>query len=230
LQSISICLFCTMNIGIKDVLYKIRWFFIPYLIILICCIVIKLTFTHEEIYFAVNSRNFALGDLIAPYLTDLGNFWTVVVLSAILLVFSYAKSFTLLLVNTITALTAQIVKHIFDAPRPKLYFQNQLSHIHFVKGVDMLMLHSFPSGHTVSAFTTAVLFAYWAKNKFWGLPLLILAMCVAYSRMYLSQHFFEDVTAGSVIGTITTVCLITWLANAKFLKSPQWNRELISKN
>jgi membrane-associated phospholipid phosphatase len=219
-----------MNIGIKDVLYKIRWFFVPYLVVLILCLLVKITFTREEIYFAVNTRNFSFGDFLAPYLTDLGNFWTVVVLSSILVMFSYSKSFLMLLLNTVTALVAQIVKHIFDAPRPKLYFQNQLAHIHFVKGVDMLMLHSFPSGHTTSAFTTAVLITYWCRNKFWGLPLLLLAMCVGYSRMYLSEHFFEDVTAGSIIGTITTVCLITWLANAKFMKSPKWNRGVISKN
>jgi membrane-associated phospholipid phosphatase len=184
-------------------------------------------FSREQIYFAVNNRNFPLGDFIAPYLTDLGNFWTVIVLSLILVMFSYAKAFMLLLVNTATALTAQVVKHIFDSPRPLLYFQSQLSHIHFVKGVEMLRLHSFPSGHTVTAFSTAVLLTYWAKNKFWGFPLLILAMCVGYSRMYLSEHFFEDVTAGSVIGTITTVFLITWLANKQFLKSAKWNRGLI---
>jgi len=216
-----------MNISIKDVLYKIRVFFVPYLVVLMLCFLIKIMFSREQIYFAVNNRNFPLGDFIAPYLTDLGNFWTVIVLSLILVMFSYAKAFMLLLVNTATALTAQVVKHIFDLPRPLLYFQSQLSHIHFVKGVEMLRLHSFPSGHTVTAFSTAVLLTYWAKNKFWGFPLLILAMCVGYSRMYLSEHFFEDVTAGSVIGTITTVFLITWLASKQFLKSAKWNRGLI---
>jgi len=216
-----------MNISIKDVLFKIRVFFVPYLVVLMLCLLIKILFSREQIYFAVNSRNFPFGDFISPYLTDLGNFWTVIVLSLILVMFSYAKAFMLLLVNTVTALTAQVVKHIFDSPRPTLYFQSQLAHIHFVKGVEMLRLHSFPSGHTVTAFSTAVLFTYWAKNKFWGFPLLILAMCVGYSRMYLSEHFFEDVTAGSVIGTITTVCLITWLANMQFLKQAKWNKGLI---
>jgi len=216
-----------MNISIKDVLFKIRVFFVPYLVVLMLCLLIKILFSREQIYFAVNSRNFPFGDFISPYLTDLGNFWTVIVLSLILVMFSYAKAFMLLLVNTATALTAQVVKHIFDSPRPTLYFQSQLAHIHFVKGVEMLRLHSFPSGHTVTAFSTAVLFTYWAKNKFWGFPLLILAMCVGYSRMYLSEHFFEDVTAGSVIGTITTVCLITWLANMRFLKQAKWNKGLI---
>lgn len=194
------------------------------------CLAIKIMYSREEIFFTVNSHNFPLGDFIAPYLTDLGNGWTTVALAAILLLFNYRKAFMMALVYAVTSILAQIIKHIFDAPRPKLYFQAQLSRIHFVKGVDMLSLHSFPSGHTVTAFSTAVLITYWCKNKFWGLPLLILAIGIGYSRMYLSEHFFEDVTAGSVIGTITTVCLITWLANKQFLKSDKWNRGVISKN
>ncbi len=219
-----------MKIRIKDVLYEIRTFFIPYLVVLTVCFIIKSIYSREEIYFAVNSHNYPWADAIAPYLTDLGNFWTVVVLTAILSFFNYGKAFLLVAINAITAIVAQIVKHIFDAPRPMLYFKDQLVHIHFIKGVDMLSLHSFPSGHTVTAFSTAVLITYWCKNKLWGLPLLLLAIAVGYSRMYLSEHFFEDVTAGSVIGAITTVFLIGWLAGKDFLKSPKWNRGLINKN
>src|ERR1700744_1315462 len=218
-----------MNIRIKDVLYEIRMFFIPYLVVLAACLIIKLTYSREDIYFAVNSHNYPWADTIAPYLTDLGNGWTTVALAAILLLFNYGKSFLMAVTYAITSILAQIIKHIFDAPRPMLYFKDQLSSIHFVKGVDMLSLHSFPSGHTVTAFSTAVLITYWCKNKLWGLPLLVLAIAVGYSRMYLSEHFFEDVTAGSVIGVITTVFLISWLAGKNFLRSPKWNRGLINK-
>jgi len=208
-------------------LYRIRIFFIPYLVILAACLIVKITYSREEIYFAVNSRNFAFGDVIAPYLTDLGNGWTTVILAAVLLLFNYGKGFMMAVTYAVTSILAQIIKHIFDAPRPILYFHNKLSHIHFVKGVYMLSLHSFPSGHTVTAFSTAVLITYWCKNKFWGLPLLIVAIMVGYSRMYLSEHFFEDVTAGSMIGVITTVFLISWLAEKAFLRSAKWNRGLL---
>lgn len=219
-----------MKIRIKDVLYEIRMFFIPYLVVLAACLIVKLTYSREEIYFAVNSHNYPMADALAPYFTDLGNGWTTVALAAILLLFNYGKSFLMAVTYAVTSILAQIIKHIFDAPRPKLYFKDQLLHIHFVKGVDILSLHSFPSGHTVTAFSTAVLITYWCKNKLWGLPLLVLAIIVGYSRMYLSEHFFEDVTAGSVIGVITTVFLIGWLAGRDFLKSPKWNRGLINKN
>jgi len=217
-----------MNIGIKAVLYNVRFFFIPYLILIAACLIIKLTFTREEIYFAINARYSHWADWLAPYLTDLGNGWTTVALSAIILLFSYRKAFILASAYAVTSLSAQVLKFAFDAPRPKLYFHDQLSRIHFVAGTDQLSLHSFPSGHTVTAFSTAILITYWCKNKTWGLPLLLLAALVGYSRMYLSQHFFEDVTAGSVVGVLLTVIWIWWAENRKFLKSPKWNRGLLS--
>src|SRR6202012_4501942 len=92
LQAITICLFCAMNINIKDVLYKIRYFFIPYLVVLCACLTIKLLFTREQIYFAVNSHNYPLSDTLAPYLTDLGNGWTTVALAIILVFFNYSRA------------------------------------------------------------------------------------------------------------------------------------------
>ncbi|MDB5030435.1 phosphatase PAP2 family protein [Mucilaginibacter sp.] len=216
-----------MNIGIKAILYKLRFFFIPYLILIAICLIIKLTYSREEIYYAVNTKFSDFGDWVAPYVTDLGNGWTTILLVAILLFFSYRKAFLLAGAYAITSISAQIIKHIVNAPRPKLYFHDQLLRIHFVKGIDQLSLGSFPSGHTVTAFSTALLLAYWCKNKLWGLPLLLIAILVGYSRMYLSQHFFEDVTAGSAIGVVLTIFWIYWAENRKFLKSPKWNRGLL---
>jgi membrane-associated phospholipid phosphatase len=219
-----------MNIGIKAVLYKLRFFFIPYLVLIAACLIIKLTYTREEIYFAINAKNFGWGDTIAPYITDIGDGWTTITLAIILLFFSYRKAFILMGSYALSSgIVAQSLKHFFDAPRPRLYFQDQLANIHFITGTNQLSLHSFPSGHTVTIFSTTLIIAYWCKNKFWGLPLLLLAVLVGYSRMYLSQHFFEDVTAGSAIGVVVTTMWLYWAENREFLKSPKWNRGLLKR-
>lgn len=218
-----------MNIGIKAILYRTRWFFIPWLILISACLIIKLTYTREEIYFAVNSHYSNWADAIAQYVTDFGDGWTTITLAVILLLFSYRKAFELAgsyLVSSVIA--AQSLKYTLNSPRPKLYFHDKLNLIHFVKGIDQLSTHSFPSGHTITAFSTAILITYWCKNKLWGLPLFFIAACVGYSRMYLSQHFFEDVTAGSAIGVILTVFWIKWSESSKFLKTAKWNRGLYS--
>jgi membrane-associated phospholipid phosphatase len=219
-----------MNIGIRDILYRARFFLIQYIILLIVCLIIKLTFTKEEIFFAVNARHTDWADAIAPYVTDIGDGWTTVALSVILLLFNYRKAFLLASTYVITGLIfAQALKFIFDAPRPKLYFANHLKGIYFVKGVNILSTHSFPSGHTITAFSTSIVVLYFLKNKKWGLLLLVVAACVGYSRMYLSEHFFEDVTIGSLIGVMVTAVWINWIDSKKFLHTAKWNKGLIKR-
>jgi membrane-associated phospholipid phosphatase len=219
-----------MNIGIKDVLQRIRPFFIPYIILLCACLAVKILYSKEVIYFAVNSRNAAWADYIAPYVTDIGNGWTIVILSAVLVLFNYRIAFLMITSWIITSLFAQVVKFIFDAPRPKLYFKDQLSHIHFVKGVYMLSYHSFPSGHTITAFSAGVVITYLVKNKNWGILLFIVAACVGYSRMYLSEHFFEDVSVGSVLGVFITVFWLSYIESKQFLHSQKWTKGLLRKS
>src|ERR1700743_3604117 len=106
-----------MKIGIKGILYKVRWFFIPFLIAIAACLIIKLTYSREEIYFAVNAHYSNWADFMAPFVTDLGNGWTTVTLAAILLFFSYRKAFILAVDYAFTSLSAQVIKYIFDYPR-----------------------------------------------------------------------------------------------------------------
>lgn len=58
--------------------------------------------------------------------------------------------------------------------------------------------YSFPSGHTTSSFAAAVIW-YHADKRF-GVPALILAFLIAFSRLYLYVHFPSDVIAGALIG------------------------------
>ena len=217
-----------MKMSINEVLRRIKSFLIPYLLILCICLVLKLGYTKAEIYFAVNAHYGSFADWIEPYVTDIGNGWTCIAIAAILALFSYRRAFLLATAYGVTSISAQILKYIFDTPRPMLYFQDQVSRIHFVKGVEMLRVHSFPSGHTVTAFSMGVMFTYWSKNKAWGPVFLLIAIMVGYSRMYLSEHFFEDVTAGSVIGVIITVIWLYWLDNKLFIQSPKWQHGLLT--
>jgi membrane-associated phospholipid phosphatase len=75
--------------------------------------------------------------------------------------------------------------------------------IHRIKGVPLHRIHSFPSGHTSTAFTMALLLANIMKRKFWAFVLPLIAFFVGYSRVYLGQHFVTDVCAGMFIGIVS---------------------------
>ncbi len=217
---------------IKIVIKQIKQFLILYLVIFLACLVIKLFFSKSTIYFSVNHFHSDFTDVIFPYITDLGEGWTTIFICLIVILFNYRNAFLLATSYALTSIFAQIIKPIVNAPRPFLFFKDQLSNIHLVKGVEMLRHGSFPSGHTVTAFTAAVVGTYLCRNKNWGYLFLLLALLVGFSRMYLSEHFFEDVTAGSLLGVFLTIFWLAWLDGKKFLHTPKWNRGLLkpSKN
>ena len=64
--------------------------------------------------------------------------------------------------------------------------------------------NSFPSGHTSTAFTFALLLAFLVRRRFAIYVFPLLAFLVGYSRVYLAQHFVTDVVAGTIIGIISS--------------------------
>ena len=58
---------------------------------------------------------------------------------------------------------------------------------------------SFPSGHTASSFAAAGLF-FRNLPRGLGVPLLILAVLIGLSRVYLGVHYPGDVVAGALSG------------------------------
>ena len=61
---------------------------------------------------------------------------------------------------------------------------------------------SFPSGHTASAFAGAMFIQNRYGTKY-GIPSLLLASFVGYSRVDANKHFWEDVIAGASISALT---------------------------
>lgn len=216
-----------MKTTIISVLKQVKYMFIPYLIVLATCLAVAAIYTKDEIYFTVNSWHFALGDSFFTLWTNMGDGLVCIILALLLLFFNYRKSFLMGTSYIITSLIAQALKRIIATPRPVVYFKSQISRMYLVKGVEMLETLSFPSGHSVSAFSTAVVLTYITPKKGWGVLFLILAILVGYSRMYLSEHFFEDVVGGSVLGVFITIFWISWIDSKPFMHSPKWNRGLI---
>jgi len=76
--------------------------------------------------------------------------------------------------------------------------------------------HSFPSGHTATAFAGATMLSFFVPR---GAPAFyVLAAAIAYSRLYVGVHYPLDVVGGAIIGAVTALLL---LAIAR-RRSEQW--------
>lgn len=80
---------------------------------------------------------------------------------------------------------------------------------------------SFPSGHAGSSFACACVLYRKLPKKF-GIPILILAILISFSRLYVGVHYPTDVLAGAVTGIICSY-LGEWVVNLiQKRRSSQW--------
>lgn len=92
-----------------------------------------------------------------------------------------------------------LLKNIFARVRPF----NIVNHANLL--IPTLKDGSFPSGHTSYAFTIFTIVLFMAKKKSLKVLTGILAVLIAFSRLYLYVHFPTDVIGGVIIGFILAI-------------------------
>lgn len=156
----------------------------------------------------INSHHHPALDTFARFVTNLGD--GIVFLPFLLL--AVANHFGHAAVLAISwaghGIVSAILKRLIfpDVPRPISLIDNNL--LYFVPGVGVHASFSFPSGHTATAFCLAMVLALQFRNRIVTLGLFSCAASVAFSRVYLLQHFTIDVAGGAFIGI--AVGLLSW--------------------
>ena len=86
-----------------------------------------------------------------------------------------------------------LIKNIVQRPRP--YVTLETLRIIIPRPSEF----SFPSGHSSSSFAAAAVF-YRLLPKKLGIPAVVLAGLIAFSRLYVGVHYPTDVLAGALMG------------------------------
>lgn len=83
---------------------------------------------------------------------------------------------------------------------------NRIRPFNLVEGIQLLVPkptdYSFPSGHTAASFCVLLVILKMSKSKWLKIFTSILAVSIAYSRLYLFVHYPTDVLCGAVFGSL----------------------------
>jgi undecaprenyl-diphosphatase len=141
--------------------------------------------------------------------TRMGDGWIWYGLGIMLLIFGGAQRSAAVGAAGSAALVGVLVfkalKHLSQRPRPCQYEPHCWSK---VLPPDQF---SFPSGHTMTAFSIALVVSYYYPSL--EGPLFFLALSIAVSRIVLGMHFLSDVLAGVVLGAGLGCLSITMFAS-----------------
>ena len=141
-------------------------------------------------------------DFIMPIITifgDAGIFW---IAWAVLLLF-FPKTRKTGLGMGIALLLGVVICNIILKPavaRPRPYDMQEELGVMIKLLVERQHDFSFPSGHTIASFEASVVLL--RNSKKMGIPAFILAILIAFSRMYLYVHYPTDVIVSVILGTL----------------------------
>ena len=177
-------------------------------------------------YFINHNMQNPIFDLIMPVITEFGGFVGLCVILIILIVyasFKKYKTFRKVLILTLIALLFSdlivlLLKNLIQEPRPFV----TLSDVHLL--INEADPNSFPSGHACSTLTVIVVLISKMKiltekhYKLISALLIVFAITIGFSRIYIGVHYPFDVLAGSVVGIAGALIFIKLNEALNFIK------------
>ncbi len=193
-----------------------------------CCYVfaivgglILIFFTKASVHLFINRFHSPCLDVYFKQTTFLGDGISAAILVVLLLFVRYRYAMMMALSNIVCSVLVQLLKRLIfaESVRPHEFFKG-IKNLYLVPGVEVYSFHSFPSGHSATIFTTCTLLCLMTKRRPLRVLLFLLALSISFSRVYLSQHFFEDIYAGAILGVIVAYCMAAYFD--KEMSVPAW--------
>lgn len=204
-----------------------------------------------ELHLLLCDRHTPARDIFYRYYTQVAEWFPYVVCVFLLLFSRIGDGVMATAALSVSGLATQGLKYLVDTDRPYKWFADNMPDITLplVEGVRMSKYYSFPSGHTTSFFALAFVLSILATqslsakrsvsttvcqcNGLSGVAallqatLFLLAALGAYSRIYLSQHFPEDIEGGIVVGILITI--LCYAIFYRFEDKKWYNYRLLTK-
>ena len=201
------------------------YFLIPFILWVIVGGWLLSSFSGKDLFFFINSRYTPYTDVIMYYTTWIGQGVVITTILALLMLIPRYRTWwyfiAALLCNLLPFFLQQTLKSYYDSPRPINVFKHA-AWIHRAADWPELLYRSYPSGHTEGAFCFLCFLSLILPPRYrvLGVLFFIIAMFVGYSRVYLAAHFFADVYAGSIVGTVfcTLIYSVTALLKDRFFE------------
>lgn len=161
-------------------------------------------------------------------LTQIGD--ASIFLSFLIIFLVYAPKIweALISASLVSLIFSNVLKNLFDVPRPPVVYDNDLF---IIVGKTAVGYSSLPSGHSITIFTTltVLLYAFMPKDfkfKFlWTFFIITLGLFIASSRVGVGAHHPLDVLIGSIIGYISGLIgvfisrkykIFSWVGNKRY--------------
>jgi len=156
----------------------------------------------EETHQFLNSYHTAYLDIAFKYLTHVGHGFIPIIAFVLLLLVRYSWALGIGVSSLFMGIIVQTLKRSVFAGdhRPAMFFQD--GGLPSIDGIQLMLHHSFPSGHSATALCMFLMFAFFVKQKWATYLFMVLALLTAFSRVYISQHFIQDTIVGGWIGFI----------------------------
>ena len=202
-----------MNKIIADNYSKIKFTYLIFPALLMCCLVLLLIINHaisapayiniqKDSFFYLNAH-LSQFPRIQYNVTQLGDALIALSMVSVFLVYAPIIWETLISASLISLIFSTSLKNWFAVPRPAAVFDHQS----FVIIGRALPGHSsLPSGHSITIFTTltVLLFAFnvpkGIRSTMLFISVVIIGLLLSLSRVAVGAHYPLDVAAGSIIG------------------------------
>jgi len=181
-------------------------FLILYSLWIIAAVLLVFLMDKYALHEMLNTFHGPIIDEVFKMVTFLGDGWFITILALFLLFYKYGNAFLVGVGGILSGVISQLLKQqVFSEHHRPAEYLDRMPDLNLVPLLEMKHYFSFPSGHSTAAFALFFALALLSQKWYTGMLFALLAVLIGYSRIFLSQHYLEDVLAGSLLGVLCTL-------------------------